>query len=166
MPDFKTTPMTSNIDTRTGKPSPITFFSLPVKQVPTEISIKYIDRNGTELGPFQFAFEPAAESWKNDIQILQMTKNSWLAFRDFDDKLLLYFTALMSFRGAIETITYGLNTETPDTDYPFPAWEEPGTAKITEEMLPFLSVPKETQFATVQLTYMNGDKSEIVRIER
>ena len=166
MVDFKTTPMSNNVDTRTGKPMPMSFFTLPVKQSETEISIKYTDRNGTERGPFLFNFEPAAESWKNDIQMLQMTSTSWLAFRDYDGKLLLYFTPLLSYRGAIDKITYGLDKETPDTDFPFPAWEKAGSALITAEVSSFLSIPKETQFASVQLTYKNGEKSEIVRIAR
>ncbi len=116
---------------------PMSFFTLPVKQTPTEISVKYTDRNGTERGPFQFDFEPNAESWINDIKILQITSTSWLSFRDFDDKLLLYFTSLMSYRGALEKITYGLDKETPDTDFPFPAWNQPGTALINEQNAPF-----------------------------
>lgn len=166
MPDFKMTPMSANIDTRTGKPMPTSFFGLPVKQTATEISIKYTDRNGAERGPFHFSFEPLAESWKNDIQLLQMTTNNWVSFRDYDGKLLLYFTTLLSYRGAVEKIAYGLDKEHPDTDFPFPAWDKPGTALITAEVQPYLSIPQETQFVTLQLTYKNGEKSEIVRIER
>ncbi len=121
MADFKATPMSSNIDRRTGKPSPISFFTLPAKQAATELSIRYVDGAGSVRAPFSFPFQPEAESWRNDLAILQITSTSWLSFRDFDGKLLLYFTGLMSYRGAIEKITYGLNQEMPDTDFPFPA---------------------------------------------
>ena len=166
MDDFKETPLTANIDTRTGKPWPTSFFSLPVKQKETEITVKYLDGGGTERGPFTFAMNPNAESWKNDIQALQMTSTSWLAFRDYDGKLNLYFSQVMSFRGAIEKVTYGLNKEIPDTDYPFPVWDEPGTARIPDDFLPLISVPTDTTFVTVQLTYKNGTKSDVVRIDR
>ncbi len=166
MPDFKMTPMSTTIDTRTGKLMPTSFFGLPVKQAATEISIKYRDRNGAERGPFTYSFEPLAESWQNDIRILRMTTNNWVSFRDYDGELLLYFTTLLSYRGAVEKISYGLDKEQPDTDFPFPAWDEAGSALITAEVQPYISIPKETQFVTVQLSYKNGEKSEIVRIER
>ena len=166
MADFKATPMSSNIDRRTGELSPITFFTLPAKQAATELSIQYIDGSGSERGVFTFPFQPEPESWKNDIKTLQITSTSWLSFRDFDGKLLLYFTGLMSYRGAIEKITYGLDKELPDTDFPFPAWDNAGTATIDGDFLPLITVPKETTFATVQLTYKDGSESEVVRFDR
>lgn len=92
---------------------------------------------------------------------------SWpRSFCDYDGKLLLYFTTLLSYRGALEKITYALAKENPDTDFAFPAWDQPGIALITNEVLPYFLIPKETRWVTIQLTYKNGEKSEMVRIER
>ena len=48
--------------------------------------------------------------------MLDITKNSWVAFRDFNGKVLVYFTQLMSSRCAIQQISYGINSKaTPST---------------------------------------------------
>ena len=95
-----------------------------------------------------------------------MTRTSWLAFRNFDGKLLLYFTTLMSYRGAIEQIRYGLDSENTNIGFDFPVWEGPGIAPINADTPVYLEIPAATKFVTVQLQYKDGTDSKTVRFER
>jgi len=95
-----------------------------------------------------------------------MTTTSWVSFWDYDGSALLYFTHLLSYRGALLKIEYGLNRETPNKKFKFPMWKKPGLAPINANTKAYLKVPKSTRYASVRLTYKNGDKSDTVRFER
>ncbi|MEM0970458.1 MAG: hypothetical protein AAGJ31_13975, partial [Verrucomicrobiota bacterium] len=139
---------------------------LPARTPKQEIDLQYTNNNGGTDGPLKARFDPTQESLKGTKQILKLTENSWLSFRDYDGKVLLYFSHLLSHRGSFTDIAYGLNRETPDQTFDFPAWDKPGNALITQDVNIYLTVPDETTFATVQVSYKDGTKSEIVRINR
>ncbi len=153
-------------DPRTGQPAPKSFFELSKKQPASTIEIWYTDLQGIERGPFAFEFTPAKESVDANRRLLEMTTTSWLSFRKHNNSNLLYFSHLMAYRGAIEKIQYGLDTNTPNKNFKFSAWNKPGIAPITANMKLYLKVPRGTRYATIQLTYKNGDKSEVIRIDR
>ena len=94
--------------------------------------------------------------------ILNSISNSWLEFRDYDGKLLLYFSALMSYRPVIKEVRYSLNSEALDKTFKF---------KPTDKMFEsgndiLLAVPKNTEFATAQVTYQDGSKSDVKKFVR
>jgi len=153
-------------DPTTGKPAPRTFFSLQKNQKKSVIEIRYTDIAGAQQGPFEFNFEPQKETQDVGRRTLEMTETAWLGFRDYDGKRLLYFSHLMVYRGALDKIEYGLNRATPNERFKFPAWNKPGIALIDAKTPAYIKVPKSTSYATVQLTYKNGDKSPIVRFDR
>lgn len=154
------------IDPATGKPAPRTFFSLPKNQGDATIEIRYTDLSGAEQGPFEFAFEANKASDDGNRNLLEMTATSWLSFREYDGKVLLYFSHLMVYRGALEKIEYGLDREIPDKEFTFPAWNKPGMATIDAKTKVYLTVGRGTSYATARLTYKNGDKSPIMRFDR
>lgn len=153
-------------DPRTGQPAPKLFFELSKKQSDCTIEIWYTDLQGIERGPFPFDFVPVKESVDANRRLLEMTTTSWLSFIKFNGSTLLYFSHLMTYRGVIEKIEYGVDKNTPDKNFRFPAWNKPGLAPITANMKLYLNVPQSASYATIQLTYKNGDKSEIYRIDR
>ncbi|MEM1082025.1 MAG: hypothetical protein AAGH65_10635, partial [Pseudomonadota bacterium] len=153
-------------DPNTGRPAPRMFFTLPRNQAERVIEIRYTDLAGSQQGPFEFTFKPTQASLDDSLRMLDMTRTSWLSFREFDGNLLLYFTHLMMHRGSIQTIEYGLDRELPDRSYRFPAWNQPGLAPLDESTTLYISVDRNTQYATVQLIYKNGTQSPIVRIDR
>ena len=130
------------------------------------IEIWYTDLQGIERGPFAFEFTPAKESVDANRRMLEMTTTSWLSFRKHDGSTLLYFSHLMTYRGAIAKIEYGIDRNTPNKNFRFSAWNKPGVAPITANMKLYLKVPGSSRYATIQLTYKNGDKSEVIRIDR
>ena len=130
------------------------------------IEIRYTDVTGTQQGPFEFKFEPKQESEDVGRLALEMTETAWLSFRDYDGKTLLYFSHLMVYRGAIEKIEYGIDRGIPNKSFKFPAWNKSGIATIDANTPAYIKVSRKTSYATVQVTYKNGDKSPIVRFNR
>ena len=166
MADYKQNPNTNNIDTRTGKAMPDGNIVLPIKHPATSIEVKYADRNNQMRGPYTFAFEPQQESWANDIRILNSFPTSWVAFRDWDGELLVYFSHIVGYRGSLTKIEYGMDTEVPDLVWEFPEWNQPGTAPVTDDVEIYRSIPPDVQFITVKLSYKDGTVSEVVRFDR
>jgi hypothetical protein len=150
----------------TGKPAPRAFFSLPKSQPDSTIEIRYLDSNSVERGPYEFQFTAQKESDDGNRRILEMTSTSWVLLRDYEGSTLLYFTQLLTYRGALEKIEYGINTDTPDQSFPFPSWNKPGLADIDGSFPIYQTVPNETEYVTVQLTYKNGEKSPITKFYR
>jgi len=163
---FAATGNTPHMDSRTGQAMPQPFFQVPLRQAKTTFVLRYQDRRKTWQGPYEFSFEPAKEALASNTRLLNMTRTSWLAFRNFDGKLLLYFTTLMSYRGAIEQIRYGLDSENTNIGFDFPVWEGPGIAPINADTPVYLEIPAATKFVTVQLQYKDGTDSKTVRFER
>lgn len=94
--------------------------------------------------------------------MLNAAAGSWLSFREYDGKLLLYFTTLMSYRPVIQEVRYSLDTDKLDHTF---------TYKPTDKMFEvgddlYLAVPKATQFANVQVTFKDGTKSDVQKVMR
>lgn len=153
------------VDPRTGQPQPRSFFNLPKNQRDGTVEISYRDGGGELHGPFAFPFKARQESQDANRRILEATTTSWLSFRDYDGKRLLYFSHLMAYRGSIKSIKYGLNSTVPTKNFRFPAWRKGGLAPIDERTPLYKSVPRSTRFATVQLTYKDGSKSAVHRFD-
>jgi hypothetical protein len=149
---------------QTGLPMIQTYVPLP-NLAPGEhtVEAKYIDRNDKSNGPYTLKFSTQGEELAQGKQILEMTKGSWLAFRDYDGKLLLYFTHLLSYRPVIKEIRYSLNSEALDKEYKFKPSDK---MFIAGDDVVYMSVPADTQYAAVQITYKDGTKSGVQKIMR
>lgn len=153
------------INPQTGKPMPRMFFNLPSSQADTDMEIRYRDARGMLQGPFVFGFEAKRQSSDANQRMLESTTTSWVNFRDYDGNRLLYFTHLMSYRGSIKSIQYGLDSEKPTKRFEFPVWREAGMAPIDANTPTYVRVPRSTRYVTVQLTYKDGLQSAIHRFE-
>jgi hypothetical protein len=127
------------------------------------IEVKYVDKNEKTNGPYTLKFSTIAEQLAQVKMSLNMTAGSWLSFRDYQGKVLLYFTHLLSYRAGLKEIRYSLNSDKLDQTFKF---------KPTDEMfgvgdeLPFIYVPADTQFASVQITYKDGTISPAQKVLR
>jgi hypothetical protein len=72
----------------------------------------------------------------------------------------------MVHRGGLQKVTYGIDTETPDRDLPFPARDKSGMSPIGSDITVFLEVPADTKFVSVQLTFNDGVTSSVERFQR
>jgi hypothetical protein len=149
---------------QTGLPMIQTYVPLP-NLAPGEHSVeaKYIDKNDKTNGPYTLKFSTEGETLAQGKQILEMTKGSWLSFRDYDGKVLLYFTHLLSYRPVIKEIRYSLNSEALDLIYKFKPSDK---MYIAGDELPYISVPANSQYAAVQVTYKDGTKSGVQKVMR
>jgi hypothetical protein len=51
-------------------------------------------------------------------QILPMTRENWVAFRNYDGRQYVYFTHLVVYRCGLAAIRYSLNDRTLDHEFP------------------------------------------------
>ena len=161
--EFKSTGHLPNQNPQTGLPMVNVHVPLPgLSPGEHTVEVKYTDKNDASNGPFTLKFSTASEQLAQGKMMLNVTAGSWLAFRDFDGKLLLYFTQLMSFRPVISEIKYSLDSDELDKTFAF----KPTEKMYEVEGTPYLAVPKETQFACVQVTYKDGTKSDVQKILR
>lgn len=153
-------------DPSTGSPAPLSFFSFPKNQADSVFEIRYTDGSGVEQGPYRFKFTAQKESNDGNRKMLEMTQSNWVSFSDDPSVNFLYFTHLLSYRGALTKIEYGLNQNEPSKSFDFPLWDKPGIALIDGSFPIFLAIPKHTQFVSIRLSYKNGDVSPIARFNR
>tara|TARA_R110002096_G_scaffold16106_31_gene55212 strand:+ start:1703 stop:3340 length:1638 start_codon:yes stop_codon:yes gene_type:complete len=164
--EFQSTGMSQARSYSTGKFQPNMTISLPNSAEKSEFSIKYVNASGVEMGPYQVGFDPVMATMEQSKQTLRLTRQGWVSFRDWDDKTLLYFSHLLTHRGVLTGIRYGVDKETPDQSFDFPAYEKPGMADISSDVTIYTTVPDATKFVTVQLSFKDGTQSEIATFER
>lgn len=97
-------------------------------------------------------------------QILEMTKDNWVAYRDFNGRQLIYFTHLEAWKCGITQVSYSINSEALDQIYELQPCDPKKPNAVTTDT-PYISLPLNTsQTIAVQLTYEDGTKSEVVRM--
>ena len=145
--------------------APMVQLNLPLPNLaPGEhtIEVKYIDAKGETNGPYALKFSTADQQLAQGKSMLNATIGSWLTFREYDGRLLLYFTGLLSYRPILQEIRYSLDNDSLDQTFKF---------KPTDKMFEpgddiFISIPKGTQFATVQATFKDGSKTALQKVPR
>jgi hypothetical protein len=126
------------------------------------IEVKYTDKNGATNGPYTLKFSTGDQQFAQAKMSLNMVSGSWLSFRDFQGKTLLYFTTLMSYRPAIKEVRYSLNGEALDQTFHFKPTDK--MFEVGDDL--YLTVPGNTQFANVQVTFKDGTKSPVQKVMR
>jgi hypothetical protein len=126
------------------------------------MEVQYQDLNDQINGPYTEKFSLASAALAQAKQSLAVTAASWLSFRDFDGKVWLYFTGILSYRPALQEIRYSVDNESLDQKFEF----EPSKIMGPPGDKISVFVPAATTFACVQLTYKDGTKSPLQRFER
>jgi hypothetical protein len=97
-------------------------------------------------------------------KILDMTRGSWAYFRDYNGRQLVYFTHLEAYRCGIAAVRYSINTDALDRDWMLQPCDRKKPHHITTDK-PYIALPLgAAKSITVQLTFKDGGKSQIVRI--
>ena len=125
------------------------------------VEVKYTDINGIENGPYKLAFSTADEQLAQGKMMLNASAGSWLAFRDYEGKTLLYFTTLLSYRPVISEIRYSLDGDALDKVFEFKPSDK---MFVVGDEVVYLEVPKETRFAMVKVTYKDGTVSAVQKV--
>ncbi len=95
-------------------------------------------------------------------QILNMTQNNWVSFRDFNGKQLIYFTHLESYTCGIKEVRYSINSDELDKVWELQPCDIKNPMTITKDII-YLTMPLDTaKSIAVQVTFADGTKSDIV----
>ena len=161
--DFQSTGHLPHKSPQTGLPMVNTFVPLP-NLAPGEhsVEVKYTDRNDATNGPYTLKFSTGSEQLAQGKMMLNAVSGSWLMFRDYDGKTLLYFTTLMSYRPIISEIQYSMDGDALDKTFEF----KPSDTMFEVGDGLYLTVPGDTRFVMVQVTYKDGMKSPVQKVVR
>lgn len=100
--------------------------------------------------------------------ILDLTKDNWIAVREWEGNDLIYFTQLESWRCGLEKIEYSVNGGDVQQYEPEPCYEgeaQPNALKIPEHW-PYVTLPlKSVETVEVTVTYDDGS-TQTVGFER
>ena len=126
------------------------------------IEVKYTDKNEQTNGPYTLTFSTGNEQLAQGKMMLNAASGAWLSFRDYDGKVLLYFTTLMSYRPIIKEVRYSLNSDAVDKVFRFKPSDK--MFEVGDEL--YLTVPADSEFATVQVTFKDGTVSPKQKVMR
>lgn len=97
-------------------------------------------------------------------KILDMTRGSWVYFRDYNGQQLIYFTHLEVYRCGIEKVSYSINSVALDREWKLQPCDPDKPNQVTTDQ-PYIALPLGTgRNIAVQLTFVDGSKSAVVRI--
>jgi hypothetical protein len=161
--DFKSTGYQPTRNLQTGQQMVNLYVPLPnLANGEHTIEVKYTDKNERTNGPYTLKFSTAGEQLAQAKMSLNVTSNSWLEFRDYNGRLLLYFTQLMSYRPVIKEVRYSLNSDALDKTFKFKPTNK--MFEVGDDIL--ITVPKNSEFATVQVTFIDGTTSSVQKVVR
>ena len=162
---FQETGFLDVIDQRTGRRMPNPAFPLDADTAPGLLQVRYVDAAGTVVGPFPVPFEPRSALRQEQRRTIEMVAGSWLSFRDFNG-VMLYYTALVSYRCAIKELRIGLDRAEPDRVVTLPPCDESNPFAIPGDFLPYLKAPAGTRSASAQVVYTDGTVSPVKLFRR
>ncbi len=160
--DFKDTGVSTIVNSQTGMPMPN--MSVPLGKLKAgtyAMEVRYVDITDKTNGPFKVSFNTEDVNLAFGKQVLGSLINSWVSLREYDGKLLCYFTALLSYRNSLKSIRYSVDSEALDKTFAFSP-PKPGQSPYeinTDEPI-YLTLPLTTKSVTVQLEYADGTLSE------
>ena len=110
-----------------------------------------------------FSLPVSAMPPKQMKQILNMTQNNWVSFRDFNGKQLIYFTHLESYTCGIKEVHYSINLDDLDKVWELQICDTKNPMAVTKDTV-YLTMPLGTaKSIAVQVIFTDGTMSEIVR---
>ena len=129
--------------------------------------IKYTDSAGRENGPYTLILDAVKHIVAETKESLEITENSWVAFREFEKGLLLYFTHLVSYKNGLKEIHYSVDNESLTRRIRFtPDWSGPGAPKIRDDDETVVEVPMSTTFVDIKLVFIDGSEWPARRFTR
>lgn len=161
--DFRDTGSSTIMNSQTGLPMPNMSISVG-KLTPGDhpIEVRYVDITDKLNGPYKLNFNTESATLAMGKQVLGSLTNSWISLRDYDGKLLCYFTTLLSYRSSLKSIRYSLDSNALDKTFPFQQ-PKPGQSpyEIDTNDTIYLTLPNATKSVSVQLEYADGALSEV-----
>lgn len=97
--------------------------------------------------------------------IVPLVKASWISFRNYNGRQLIYFTMLQTYRCGLREIRYSLNSEALDRRFALPPCDPQRPNSIdAEKYPPYISLPLgAVRSAAIQVIFSDGEASDIAR---
>lgn len=95
-------------------------------------------------------------------QILEMTKDNWVSFRDYDGKQWIYFTHLESYACGIKQVRYSINSDDLDRTWELQPCDPDSPNTISKDVIYLTMPPGTAKSIALQLTYPDGSDSGVV----
>ena len=112
------------------------------------------------------AFDPAAALLRNQREMLERTKTSWLQFGKDHNANYLYYSHLISYRCAIKEALVGYNGAQPAIPLPLPPCNPADPFALPSGSLPYIRVGAQARSASLQITFADGFTSEVLTFDR
>jgi hypothetical protein len=94
--------------------------------------------------------------------ILNATKDQWVAVREYDNRDLVYFTQLLTWRCGLSGISYRLNNEAQERPWDIGTCDASNPNAIPDDLKIYLSLPIfSVGTITVTVTYADGAKESV-----
>ncbi|MCF3936055.1 caspase family protein [Acuticoccus sp. M5D2P5] len=165
--EFRSTGYLGVVDPQTGHPIPSPNIELDPTVEETVLRVRYTDLRGDLRGPFELPFEAASALVSGQKQILEMLTNAWIATRPWEGQTLVYFTHLISYRCAIDTVAYSYDGDALDRTYALAPCDarDPHVVKTASgnDTDIYQAAPGGAHSISVQLTYKDGTRSDVKR---
>ncbi len=158
-------------DPHTGQPVPSTFVTLPPDLDANQrhtITVRWTDSGNKVHGPVELELDLPYEAVRAEkLRMEGPLAHNWVAFRDYFDSRLLYFTAVLSAKKALCEIRYSFDEPTLDGGLNYvPSTNLLQGGPIHQADQLYIDVPPGAQVVYVQLTYIDGTKSPIRKFDR
>jgi hypothetical protein len=150
----------------TGRQLPNPLLTLPGRLGQEHnVEVKYIDGRDREIGPFIVRFDARAQFVRFTKDVLAKAPE-WIAFAEQPpDKLLVYFSALISWKNAFTDIRFSIDDESLARQVRFAAdWSKrsvPGFNMNTDDT--YIEAPIASRFVAVKLFFIDGTQSDLRR---
>lgn len=93
--------------------------------------------------------------------ILELTNNSWIAFRDFNGRQLIYFSHIISWRCGVKELRYSLNGKALDRTFPLPDCDQLNPNSVKTDNIYLSEKLNSVSTIAVQLLFDDGTESDI-----
>ncbi|XWN31377.1 MAG: caspase family protein [Devosia sp.] len=155
------------VNPQTGEPLPRQFIEVDPDADTQTIMVAYTDIRGERRGPFPVLFDPHSALRDGQKQILQQFTNAWISTSEWDGRMLIYFTHLISYRCAIDTVAFSYDGDQLDRIYELAPCNPDNphavaTASGNDTDI-YQAVPSGAESVSVQLTYKDGTISDVKR---
>ena len=163
--DFKSTGLTRVPDSTTGLPLPRLQTTVAPFTGSRDLFVKYVDARGREHGPYPLVVDAVRSVIASAQEALEITR-PWVSFREFDGRMLAYFTHLLSFKNALKEIQYSVDNDTLSSRIHFTPPRHPGETEISEGDEIMVEIPPTAGYVCVKLVFIDGTEWPPERFNR
>lgn len=96
-------------------------------------------------------------------QILKLTRNSWIQFRNFEGQQIVYFTSFLTWKCALKEIRFSVNSKDLAKRFPLPNCNPDNPLHVDPNKdLAYLTFPLgEVETVSIQVVYQDDTKSAV-----